>query len=79
MVGYTVDVEEFAELNVHGFKPTEVFAEVLLCCLSQKCLLHKRGAYILMEKLLRYSWKPQAMKVSSVNLSPFTVTVAATA
>ena len=26
----TVDVERFAELNVHGFNPTEVFTEILL-------------------------------------------------
>ena len=35
----TVDVERFCELNVCGFNPIEVFAEILVCCLGQKCLL----------------------------------------
>ena len=47
---YTVDVEKFAGLNVHGFNPTEVFTEILLDCLGQKCLLVKRGAYIRRKK-----------------------------
>ena len=36
---YTVDGERFAGLNVRVFNPIEVFAEILLCCLDQKCLL----------------------------------------
>ena len=43
---YTIDVEKFAGLNVHGFNPTEVFMEILSDCLGQKSLLVKRGAYI---------------------------------
>ena len=30
----TVDVESFAGLNISGFNPTEVFAEILSCCLA---------------------------------------------
>ena len=42
----TIDVEKFAGLNFRSFNPTEVFVEILLCFLSQKCLLVKSGAYI---------------------------------
>ena len=35
----TVDGKKFAGLNVCGFNPIEVFAELLLHCLGQKCLL----------------------------------------
>ena len=42
----TVDMQKFAGLDFHGFNPTEVFAEMLSCFLSQKCLLRKSGAYI---------------------------------
>ena len=34
-------MERFAGLNVHGFNAGEVFAEILLCCLGQKCLLFR--------------------------------------
>ena len=34
----TVDVEKFAGLNIHGFNPIEVFAEILKHFFSQKCL-----------------------------------------
>ena len=37
--------KNFAGLNVLGFNPTEVFTEVLLCFLGQKCLVLKRGTY----------------------------------
>ena len=37
----TVDVERFAELNVYGFNPTEVFMEILLHFLGQKRLLFR--------------------------------------
>ena len=33
----TIDVERFAGLNVCGFNATEVFAEIVLHCLGQKC------------------------------------------
>ena len=36
---YTIDGERFAGLNVHVFNPIEVFVEILLRCLGQKCLL----------------------------------------
>ena len=45
-LGPTVEVEKFTGLNLRGFNPTEVFAEILSCCLSQKCLLLKSDAYI---------------------------------
>ena len=48
----TVDKERFAGLNVHIFNPIEVFAEIYLCCLSQKCLLFS----IIKENSL-YSWE----------------------
>ena len=47
---YTVDMEKFAGLNFHGFNPTKVFAKILSCFLSQKCLLLKRGAYLYSRK-----------------------------
>ena len=34
----TVNVERFTGLNINGFNPIEVFVEVLLRCLGQKCL-----------------------------------------
>ena len=34
-----VDGERFAGLNVHVFNPIEVFVEMCLCCLVQKCIL----------------------------------------
>ena len=43
---YTVDVEQFAGLKFRVFNPTEVFAEIPSCFLSQKYLLLKRIAYI---------------------------------
>ena len=47
-----IDVERFAGLNVHGFNLIEIFTEILLCCLDQKCLLFS----IIKEKCL-YSQK----------------------
>ena len=49
---YTVDVERFTVLNIHGFNCIEVFAEIRLYCLSQKCLLFN----VIKERCL-YSWK----------------------
>ena len=34
----TVDMGRYAGLNVSGFNPIEVFTEILLHCLGQKCL-----------------------------------------
>ena len=48
----TVDRERFAGLNVRVFNPIKVFAEILLCCLGQKCLLFS----ILKERHL-YTWE----------------------
>ena len=45
----TIDGERFAGINAHGFNLIEVFAELLLRCLGQKCFLFsviKRGTYI---------------------------------
>ena len=33
------DKERFTELNIHGFSAIEVFTEIFLCCLAQKCSL----------------------------------------
>ena len=41
-----MDVESFTGQNVHGFNPAEVFMQILLHCLGQKCLLLKRGTSI---------------------------------
>ena len=49
---YTVDVETFAGLNVHGFSFIKVFAEILLRCLGQRYSLFS----IIKERCL-YSWK----------------------
>ena len=49
---YTVDVERFAGLNVHGFSYIKIFMEILLRCLSQKYSLFS----IIKERCL-YSWK----------------------
>ena len=46
---YTIDMERFAGLNVHGF---EVFTEILSRCLGQMCLLLS----IIKERHL-YSWE----------------------
>ena len=35
---FTVEVERFAVLNIRSFSLIEVFAEILLRCLGQKCL-----------------------------------------
>ena len=35
----TIDVERFAGLNIYGFSPIKVFAEILLCCLGHNCSL----------------------------------------
>ena len=35
----TIDVEIFAGLNIHGFSPIKVFAEIFLCCLGHDCSL----------------------------------------
>ena len=48
-----IDVERFAGLNVCGFNPIEVFAEILSRCLGQKCLLFS----IIKERYLIYPWK----------------------
>ena len=40
------DMEKLAGLNFRSFNPTEIFAEIPLRFLSQKCLLLKRGTYI---------------------------------
>ena len=32
-------MERFAGLNIHGFSPIKVFAEILLCCLGHNCSL----------------------------------------
>ena len=37
----TIGVERFTELIVHGFNSTEVFMEILLHFLGQKCLLFR--------------------------------------
>ena len=79
VVGCTVDVERFAGLNVCGFNPTKVFVEILSCCLSQKCLLLKRGTYIHGKTFVVLLKTTKTMNVSSVNLSPFMATVTATA
>ena len=47
-----VDLERFARLNIRSFNPIEVFTEILLHCLHQKCLLFG----ITKEKCL-YSWE----------------------
>ena len=39
VVDYTIDVERFTGLNVHGFSLIKVFAEVLSRCLGQKYIL----------------------------------------
>ena len=49
---YTIDGKRFTGLNVHVFNPTEVFTEILSCCLGQKCLLFS----IIKERYL-YSWE----------------------
>ena len=49
-----VDVERFAGLNVRSFNPIEVFTEILLRCLHQKCLLFgitKEGCLYSWEKV----------------------------
>ena len=38
--------EKITGLNFCGFKPTEIFADILSRFLSQKCLLLKSGTYI---------------------------------
>ena len=43
---HTVDMEKITELNFRGFNPTEVFTDILLQFLTQKCLLLKSDAYI---------------------------------
>ena len=35
----TVNMERFAELIICGFNPMKLFAEILLQCLGQQCLL----------------------------------------
>ena len=42
----TLDVEKFAGLNVRGFNPNEVFTEILLHFLGQKCLFLERCLYL---------------------------------
>ena len=59
----TIDVEKFAELNFRSFNPTEVFVEILLCFLSQKCLLVKSGAYIHGEPFVVLLKTAKTMKV----------------
>ena len=49
-----VDMERFAGLNVCSFNPIEVFTEILLCYLGQKCLLFgitKEGCLYSWEKV----------------------------
>ena len=73
---YTVDVERFTGLNIRSFNPPKVFAEILLRCLGQNCLL----LHIIKERCL-YSWKNfhgileimKTVKVILGNLSMFTV------
>ena len=36
---YILYMEIFTELKIHGFNPTEVFADIFSHCLGQKCLL----------------------------------------
>ena len=60
-----MDVEKFTGINFHGFNPTEVFAEILSCFLSQKCLLLKSGAYINVKTLV-------VLLKTAATLSPFT-------
>ena len=73
----TVHGEKFAGLNVPVFNPIEVFVEILLCCLGQKCLLIsiiKERHFIFMGKFSWYSWKPWKTRMfSPANLSSFTV------
>ena len=79
VVGYTVDMERFAGLNACGFNPTEVLAEILSCCLSQKYILLKKGTYIHGKTFAVLLKTTKTMKVSSANLSSFTVAVTETA
>ena len=53
----TIDMERFAGLNLHGFSPIKVIAEILSRCLGQKFSLFstiKERCYIY-GKLLQYS------------------------
>ena len=36
---YTVNVERFAQLNIHGFCPIKFFTETLSRCIGHQCLL----------------------------------------
>ena len=56
-----VDGERFAGLNVYVFNPIEVFVEILLHCLDQKCLLFS----IIKERHL-YSRKIFAIRLKTV-------------
>ena len=47
-----VDVERFARLNICGFKPIEVFAELLSYCLGKRYLL-----FSLIKERNLYLWK----------------------
>ena len=46
-------MEIFAGIHIHGFNPTEGFAETLLCCFGQKCLL----LFIIIKERHLYTWK----------------------
>ena len=68
-------MEIFAGLNVCGFNPTEVFAEILSRFLGQKCLLLKGGTYIHGKTFAVPLKTMKTMRVSPENLFLFTVYV----
>ena len=74
----TVNVEGFAGLNFHRFKPNKVFAEKLLQCLMFKVILFKQHHYMnlvyIHGKTFTVLFKTaKTVKFSPVNLSTFTV------
>ena len=55
---YTVNVERFAGLNVHGFSPMKVFVAILLRCLGQQCVYYLT--------IVKYSWEQVLLKTVKV-------------
>ena len=73
---HTVDMERFAGLNICGFNPIEILAEILLCCIGQKCLLFsiiKVRCLYSQEKFDGTLENCEMQKFNPVNLSTFTV------
>ena len=55
---YTVNMERFAGLNIHGFSPMKVFAAILLWCLGQQCVYYLT--------IVKYSWEQVLLKTVKV-------------